>query len=54
MSQWHEIKKEDIDLSDDGKTLEIFVVQEPSWGNHYAEIKIEDLLAKLKELGKIN
>lgn len=57
MSQWHEIKPEDIgvdlSLQEDKQTIDIFVFQEPDWGNHYAVIKIVDLISKLKEYGKI-
>lgn len=57
MSQWHEIKPEDISVDlaqgEDKQTIDIFVFQEPDWGDHYAVIKIADLITKLKEYGKI-
>lgn len=36
MSQWHEIKPEDIDIdlatAEDKQTIDIFVFQEENWG----------------------
>lgn len=40
MSEWYKPKAEDIELSDDGKTIEIYV-HTNDFGNVYADVPIE-------------
>lgn len=47
MSTWRKIDKEDIDISDDGKELEV-LVSDDRFGNNYIEISIDDILQLLK------
>ena len=56
MSIWYEIKKpEDIEISDDGKTVEILISIDYS-GNIYVEIPVKLLIQKLglKDSGELS
>ncbi len=47
MSEWKEIKKSDLEL--DGDEISFCVYSDPNWGNHYAVLKVKDLIEFLKE-----
>ena len=42
MSTWIEVKEEDVELSDDGKTIEVLYSSD-KFGNNYIEIPVEFL-----------
>lgn len=50
MSSWIEIKKEDIELSDDGQEIEI-MLEGDEFGNNYITLKVEDVKEILKTHG---
>lgn len=50
MSVWHTVKDiDDIDISEDGKTLEV-LLNSDNFGNNYIEIPIEFVVKKLNEM----
>jgi len=49
MSNWIEIKKEDIELSEDKKEIEI-MLPDDEFGNNYATVKVEDIKEIIKTL----
>jgi len=53
MSLWHLVKDiEDVELSEDKKTLEVLINSDRN-GNNYIEIPIEFILIRLNELKPI-
>lgn len=48
MSEWFDMKKEDISMSNEKDELYIWLEQDNN-GNRYVSVKMEDLLAFLKE-----
>ena len=48
MSVWHEAKSEDVVLSEDGKTIDVFI-RSSDQGNEYIEIPIPFIKKILKE-----
>lgn len=48
MSHWYEVKKEDIDFSDDGEEVHLWLYQD-KFGNVYASVKKEVLKQILDE-----
>jgi hypothetical protein len=47
MSEWFEIKaREDVEVSDDGKTLEV-LFNTNEWGNQYVAIPIEFIMSAI-------
>lgn len=43
MSEWHRAGKDDIEISEDGETVDIFVKQDFDSGNIYVEVRVEDI-----------
>lgn len=43
MSTWKTVKKEDIELSQDGETIEVYIDCD-KFGNNYIEISKQDIL----------
>ena len=46
MSKWQTAKLEDIDIDEDYMTIQL---EPDSEGNNYVEIRIKDIIRKLKE-----
>jgi hypothetical protein len=51
MSFWTDVKKEDIDMSDDGKEIHILYKFDDQ-GNYYISVKTEDIKKMLQEATK--
>lgn len=48
MSYWYEPKIKDLDISEDGKDLHVYLTNDDS-GAVYASIRIEDIKAKISD-----
>jgi len=48
MSKWYEVKKEDIDITEDGKEMHFWLESDES-GNVYCLAKIEDIISLMKD-----
>jgi len=52
MSYWINVESQnDVSLSDDGKTIDVWVKEDDTWGNIYAQIPIEFIRAVLPAPG---
>lgn len=49
MSYWYEPKKKDIDITEDGKEIHIYLGSDDS-GNIYVSLKVEEICEILKLL----
>lgn len=49
MSEWIDIKKENISLSDDKKEIEVYF-ESDDFGARYINLKVEDLKSLLEEI----
>lgn len=47
MSYWYEVKKEDIDITEDGQEIHIYLGSDES-GNIYVSLKSKDIKELLK------